>query len=60
MSSGSAWPWACRWALLSAAHGFRIRELLTPADIQQNIIDAAGAELTAFEHVNYCLAAREN
>ena len=45
---------------LLAAHGFRIRELLTPADIQQNILDAAGAELTAFEHVNYCLAAREN
>ena len=45
---------------LLAAHGFRIRELLTPSDIQQNIIDVAGAELTAFEHVNYCLAAREN
>lgn len=45
---------------LLAAHGFRIRELLTPADIQKNTIDAAGAELTAFEHVNYCLAARED
>lgn len=45
---------------LLAAHGFRIRELLTPADIQKNTIDAAGAELTAFEHANYCLAARED
>ena len=45
---------------LLAAHGFCIRELLTPADIQKNTIHAAGAELTAFEHVNYCLAARED
>lgn len=45
---------------LLAAHGFRIRELLTPADIQKNTIDAAGAEPTAFEHVKYCLAARED
>lgn len=50
-----------RWRReLLAAHGFRIRELLTPADIQKNTIHAAGAELTAFEHVNYCLAARED
>ena len=39
-------------------HGFLIYDLLTPADIQKNIIDKAGADITAFEHVNYCLAAR--
>lgn len=39
-------------------NGFRICELLTPADIQTEIIDRAGAELKAFEHVNYCLAVR--
>lgn len=39
-------------------NGFRICELLTPADIQREIIDRAGAELKAFEHVNYCLAIR--
>ena len=41
-------------------HGFLIHELLTPDDIQKNIIDKAGAELTSFEHVNYCLAVRKN
>lgn len=40
-------------------HGFLIYDLLTPADIQKNIIDKAGADMTAFEHVNYCLAARK-
>ena len=39
-------------------NGFWICELLTPADIQREIIDRAGAELEAFEHVNYCLAIR--
>lgn len=39
-------------------HGFQIRELLTPADIQRNIIDRAGASMKAFEHVNYCHAVK--
>lgn len=38
-------------------HGFEIRELLTPEDIQRSIIDPSGADIRAFEHVNYCLAA---
>lgn len=38
--------------------GFLIYELLTPYDIQREIIDACGAKLTAFEHVNYCLAVK--
>ena len=41
-------------------HGFLIYELLTPDDIQGDIIDKAGADLKAFEHVNYCLAVRES
>ena len=41
-------------------HGFLIYELLTPEVIQTDVIDAAGAELKAFEHVNYCLAVRKN
>ena len=40
-------------------HGFLIYELLTPDDIQKDIIDKAGADLKAFEHVNYCLAVRK-
>ena len=40
-------------------HGFRIYELLTPADIQKTIIDRAGTDMTAFEHVNYCLAVKK-
>ena len=36
-------------------HGFLIYALLTPDDI----IDRAGAELKAFEHVNDCLAVRK-
>lgn len=40
-------------------HGFLIYELLTPRDIQRNIIDKTGADLKAFEHVNYCLAVRK-
>ena len=41
-------------------HGFLIYELLTPDDIQRDIIDRAGADLKAFEHVNDCLAVRKN
>lgn len=40
-------------------HGFLIYELLTPDDIQRDVIDASGADLKAFEHVNYCLAVRK-
>ena len=40
-------------------HGFLIYELLTPSDIQRDIIDKAGADMKAFEHVNYCLAVRK-
>ena len=39
-------------------YGFAIGELLTPDDIQKRIIDAAGADIKAFEHVNYCLAVK--
>ena len=45
---------------LLETHGFLIYELLTPDDIQRNVIDRAGADLKAFEHVNYCLAVRKN
>lgn len=41
-------------------HGFLIYELLTPDDIQRDIVDKAGADLRSFEHVNYCLAVRKN
>lgn len=41
-------------------HGFLIYELLTPNDIQRDVIDRGGADLKAFEHVNYCLAVRKN
>ena len=41
-------------------HGFLIYELLTPDDIQREIIDKAGTDMKAFEHVNYCLAVRKN
>ena len=37
-------------------HGFQIYELLTPGDIQRDIIDRAGADIKAFEYVNYCLS----
>lgn len=40
-------------------HGFLIYELLTPDDIQKDVIDKTGADLKAFEHVNYCLAVRK-
>ena len=45
---------------LLAKHGFAIGELLTPDDIQRNIIDKTGADMKAFEHVNYCLAVRKS
>ena len=41
-------------------HGFLIYELLTPDDIQRDIIDKAGTGIKAFEHVNYCLAVRKD
>ncbi|MCH3953837.1 MAG: class I SAM-dependent methyltransferase [Eubacterium sp.] len=41
-------------------HGFLIYELLTPKDIQQSVIDKAGADMKAFEHVNYCLAVKKD
>ena len=44
---------------MAQKHGFLIYELLTPEDIQRDIIDKAGADLEAFEHVNYCLAVRK-
>ncbi len=34
-------------------HGFLIYELLTSDDIQRDIIDKAGADMKAFEHVNF-------
>ena len=40
-------------------HGFLIYELLTPDDIQRDIIDKVKADMKAFEHVNYCLAVRK-
>lgn len=45
---------------LLETHGFLIYELLTPDDIQRDIIDKAGADMEAFEHVNYCLAVRKD
>lgn len=47
-----------RWETLLGNHGFHIRELLKPEDIQKEIIDAASAEIKAFEHVNYCFAVK--
>ena len=40
-------------------HGFLIYELLSPEDIQRNIINKAGTDMKAFEHVNYCLAVKK-
>ena len=45
---------------LLGEHGFLIYELLTPDDIQRDIIDRVGADIKAFEHVNYCLAVRKD
>ena len=39
---------------------FLIYELMTPDDIQRDIIDKAGADMKVFEHFNYCLAASKN
>ena len=44
---------------LLESHGFLIYELMTPDDIQRDIIDKAGADIKAFEHVNYCLAVKK-
>lgn len=49
-----------RLQALLTEHGFCIRELLKPEDIQEKIIDAAFAEIKAFEHVNYCFAVKED
>ena len=45
--------------MLLEKHRFLIYELLTPDDIQRDIIDNVGADMKAFEHVNYCLAVRK-
>ena len=45
--------------LMLEKRGFLIYELLTPDDIQRDVIDASGANMKAFEHVNYCLAVRK-
>ena len=45
---------------LLGRHGFRIYDWLAPCDIQTRIIESAGANLKAFEHVNYCLAVRKD
>ena len=37
-------------------HNFLIYEMLTPKDIQEQIIDKKGADMKAFEHINYALA----
>ena len=54
----SAFSYAELEALLER-HGFLIYDLLTPDDIQKDIIDRAGAKMKAFEHVGYCLAVRK-
>lgn len=41
-------------------HGFRIYDWLTPCNIQSRIIESAGSNLKAFEHVNYYLAVKKN
>ena len=41
-------------------HGFLIYEFMTPDDIQRDIIDSVGADMKAFEHVNYCLAVKKS
>ena len=45
---------------LLETHGFLIYELLTPDDIQRDIIGKAGTDLKAFENVNYCLAVKKD
>lgn len=46
--------------ILLKKHGFLICEQLTPDEIQKELIDNAGADMKAFEHVNYCLAVRKS
>ena len=48
-----------RWKNFWKSTGFLIYELLTPKEIQSDIIDPAGADMKAFEHVNYCLAVKK-
>ena len=45
---------------LLGRHGFRIYDWLAPCNIQTRIIESAGANLKAFEHVNCCLAVRKD
>ena len=47
--------------LFEARYDFCVRkyELLTPDDIPRDVIDRVGADLKAFEHVNYCHAVRK-
>ena len=45
---------------LLGRHGFQIYDWLAPCNIQTRIIENAGANLKAFEHVNYCLAVRKD
>ena len=45
---------------LLGRHGFRIYDWLAPCNIQTRIIESAGANLKAFEHVHYCLAVRKD
>ena len=45
---------------LLGRHGFRIYDWLAPCNIQTRIIESAGANLKAFEYVNYCLAVRKD
>lgn len=40
-------------------HNFLIDTLLTPDDIQKNIIERSGSDMKAFEHVNYCIAIKK-
>lgn len=41
-------------------NGFTIYKLMTPEDIQREIIDGYSANIKAFENVNYCLAVRKD
>lgn len=45
---------------LLGRHGFRIYDWLNPYNIQSRIIESAGSNLKAFEHVNYYLAVKKN
>lgn len=45
---------------LLGRHGFRIYDWLTPCNIQSRIIENAGSNLKAFEHVNYYLAVKKS